>query len=139
MCERENAPLAGFVDAEALILSMLQEMTRTETERAKHARERVASSAVPAIVAAWTKREKEYRVRAGVLAEIELAVRMGQHRSAEHGDPDLVQKAHMRAANGSAKGRAGGIKAAQNMTKEERVRRAKLAAEARYEKRRRER
>jgi hypothetical protein len=113
--------LAGFADAEGLVLAMLDDMA--EKERAKP----------PELFAVRNP------TRAQVLDELSLALRMGQHRAAEYGDPDLarrLERAHQQMANSADRGRRGGKKASAGMTKAERVRKAKLAAEARWGKRR---
>lgn len=141
--------LGGFADAEGLMLAMVGEMQEKEKDKEADAIARLAEQPEGLYRTMWEIVVQRHRDRAQVLEELELALRMGQHRVAEYGDRDLapdqareqaakLARAHQQMANGlrggkgSGKASEGGRKASDGMTKDERVRRARNAAESRY-------
>lgn len=148
LAERDlDMRLGGFADAEGLILAMVMDMDDKEHARYTEALVQASKVGDGFIAKGWEVVADQHRVRAQVLEELELALRMGQHRTAEYGDPDLAMdkvkagklaRAHQQLANGlrgkagSGQASEGGRKASSKLTKDERVRRAKNAAESRY-------
>lgn len=137
--------LGGFADAEGLVLAMVRDLAEKEKDKEADAIARLSGIRDDLSQVAWEIQVSRHRVRAQVLEELELALRMGQHRTAEYGDPDLARaqaarlaRAHQQMANGlrggkgSGKASEGGRKASSKLTKDERVRRARNAAESRY-------
>lgn len=139
LAERDlDARLEGFADAEGLVLTMLADMAEKEWEKHDQAKMWAQQMDNQAGREHWNLTATRHDYRAHLLQEIELALRMEQHRTAEYGDPDLgrkLERAHQKMANSAGKGRRGGEKTSGGLTKDERVKKAKLAAEARWGKR----
>jgi predicted nucleic acid-binding Zn-ribbon protein len=142
LTERDlDARLEGFADAEGLVLAMLADMAAREQDKHAEAVKWWESAVSPIDKTAWRVEVYKRHDRAQVLGELELALHLGQHRTVEHGDPDLgrkLERAHQKMANSAEKGRRGGEKTSGGLTRDERVKKTKLAAEARWSGRRKQ-
>lgn len=127
--KNELFPIA-FADCEALVSAGLLALAEKEDEKAQAAHEAWCRFVTEAL-----RLERDaHKARAACLSEMSLAVSLGQFRTDAY-DSDAVAKAHARAAlapNAAKRGRAGGLKAAANMSAKQRTARASRAAKARH-------